>query len=119
MCVSGELDDLPAAVGVALYRIAQEAVTNTVRHGRNVTCVRIDVVGDIDRVRLTVRDDGAEVPASGQLSGFGLIGMRERASLLGGTLLAGPGPDRGWVVEATFPTQDSTTGRARTIQRTA
>ena len=117
--LSGELDDLPAAVGVALYRIAQEAVTNTVRHGRNVTCVRIDVVGDIDRVRLTVRDDGAEVPASGQLSGFGLIGMRERASLLGGTLLAGPGPDRGWVVEATFPTQDSTTGRARTIQRTA
>jgi signal transduction histidine kinase len=45
--------------------------------------------------------------------------MRERASLLGGTLLAGPGPDRGWVVEATLPTQASTTDRARTIQRTA
>ena len=117
--LSGALHDLPAAVSVALYRIAQEALTNTMRHARNVTRVHIDVVGDVDRVRLTVRDDGAVVAATRQLSGFGLIGMRERASLLGGTLLAGPGPDRGWVVEATLPTQASTTDRARTIQRTA
>jgi len=117
--LSGALHDLPAAVSVALYRIAQEALTNTMRHARNVTRVHIDVVGDVDRVRLTVRDDGAVVAATRHLSGFGLIGMRERASLLGGTLLAGPGPDRGWVVEATLPTQASTTDRARTIQRTA
>ena len=117
--LSGALQDLPAAVSVALYRIAQEALTNTMRHAHNVTRVHIDVVGDVDRVHLTVRDDGAVVAATRHLSGFGLIGMRERASLLGGTLLAGPGPDRGWVVEATLPTQAPTTDRARTIQRTA
>ena len=89
------------------------------RHARNVTRVHIDVVGDVDRVRLTVRDDGAHVAANPSPSGYGLIGMRERASQLGGTLLAGPGTDRGWVVEATLPTQASTTDRARTIQRTA
>ena len=117
--LSGILDDLPGAVSVALYRIAQEALTNTVRHAHNVTRVQIEVAGDADRVRLSVRDDGALVAANRPASGFGLIGMRERASLLGGTLLAGPGPDRGWVVEATLPTQAPATGRARTTQRTA
>lgn len=108
--LSGPLDELPAAVSVALYRIAQESVTNARRHARNATRVHIAVAGDAAEVRLTVRDDGprpAATPSSP--SGFGLIGMRERASLLGGTLRAGPGPDRGWVVQATLPTRDPAT----------
>ena len=117
--LSGILDDLPAAVSVALYRIAQEALTNTMRHARNVTRVHIDVVGDADRVRLSVRDDGALVAANRPASGFGLIGMRERASLLGGTLLAGPGTDRGWVVEATLPTRAPAIDRSRASERSA
>jgi len=68
-------------------------------------------------VRLTVRDDGAPVAAKLSPSGFGLIGMRERASLLGGTLLAGPGPGRGWVVEATLPTRASAADRSRVAER--
>ena len=117
--LSGPLDDLPAAVDVALYRIAQEALTNARRHARNVTRVHIEVVGDDDRTRLTVRDDGAPVTAAPTSSGFGLIGMRERASLLGGTLLAGPGTDRGWVVEATLPTPAPVIDRFRLPEQSA
>ena len=117
--LSGLLDDLPAAVGVAVYRIAQEAITNARRHARNATRVHIEVVGDVDRVRLTVRDDGAHVAANPSPSGFGLIGMRERASLLGGTLLAGPGTDRGWVVEATLPTRAGVADRSQAPEQSA
>lgn len=57
--LSGLLDELPAAVSVALYRIAQESLTNARRHARNVTRVHIEVAGDAEQVRLTVRDNGA------------------------------------------------------------
>ncbi|CAN5488783.1 histidine kinase [soil metagenome] len=115
--LSGLLDDLPAAVEVAVYRIAQEGLTNARRHARNATRVHIDIVGDADRVRLSVRDDGTRLAANPSPSGFGLIGMRERASLLGGTLHAGPGTDRGWVVEATLPTRAAVTDRPRASER--
>jgi signal transduction histidine kinase len=118
--LSGLLDELPAAVSVALYRIAQESVTNARRHARNVTRIQIEVVGDAEQVRLTVRDDGAGPVANpSSSSGFGLIGMRERASLLGGTLRAGPGPDRGWVVQATLPTRAPATDPSRIPERSA
>lgn len=118
--LSGLLEDLPAAVSVALYRIAQESVTNARRHARNVTRIQIEVEGDAEQVRLTVRDDGARrATNASSSSGFGLIGMRERASLLGGTLRAGPGPDRGWVVQATLPTRDPVTDPARVPERLA
>ena len=57
----------------------------------------------IDAVRLTVRDDGEPVHASSVAPGYGVVGMTERATLLGGTLEAGPRPDRGWVVDAVLP----------------
>lgn len=117
--LSGLLDDLPAAVGVALYRIAQEALTNARRHARNATRVHIEVAGDADRVRLTVRDDGVRLAATPTSTGFGLTGMRERASLLGGSLLAGPGTDRGWVVEATLPTRAAVTDRSPVSEQSA
>jgi signal transduction histidine kinase len=104
---------------IALYRIAQEALTNARRHARNVTRVRIEVAGDGERARLTVRDDGDPVPTNLTRYGFGLIGMRERVSLLGGTLLAGPGRDHGWLVEATLPTRAATTDPTRVSERWA
>ncbi|MFA9443753.1 sensor histidine kinase [Egicoccus sp. AB-alg6-2] len=101
----GDFADLPQPVGVALYRIAQEAVTNATRHAHNATRVTIEVTDRLGEVRLTVRDDGDPVavrhPTTGP--GFGLVGMRERAALLGGTVHAGPAPDRGWIVDATLP----------------
>ncbi|WP_197060661.1 sensor histidine kinase [Arthrobacter sp. L77] len=101
--LTGELDDLSPAVGAALYRLTQESVTNARRHARDATRVAVRVVGDAERVQLTVDDDGAVGAAGGSPSGYGLIGMRERAKMLGGTFHAGPRADGGWRVEATLP----------------
>lgn len=101
--LSGELDDLSPAVGAALYRLTQESVTNARRHARYATRVAVRVVGDAERVQLTVDDDGVVSTASGSPSGYGLVGMRERAKLLGGTFHAGPSAGGGWRVEAMLP----------------
>jgi signal transduction histidine kinase len=102
--LAGDLDDLPPLVGAAIYRIAQESITNAVRHARHATRVDVRVTGDRDCVRLTVRDDGDAVPSgSDRASGYGLIGMTERAALLGGTLETGPDADSGWTVTAVLP----------------
>ncbi|MFJ3828750.1 sensor histidine kinase [Streptomyces sp. NPDC090046] len=98
----GEFDDLSPAVGAAVYRIAQESITNARRHARHATQVAVAVTGDADQVRLTIDDDGSA--AGGRApGGYGLVGMRERASLLGGTFHAGPAAERGWRVEAVLP----------------
>lgn len=117
--MAGTLDDVPSAVGIALYRIAQEAVTNVRRHATDATRVSIEVVGDAERVRLTVRDDGGPTASSPPpTSGLGLVGMRERTSLLGGSLDVGPDPGGGWLVEATLPKQMPTPSRARATRGT-
>ena len=101
--LSGDLDDLKPVVGAAVYRIAQESVTNAVRHARRATRIQIRVVGDADSVHLTVSDDGEPGPPVGSFAGYGLVGMTERATLLGGSFEAGPGPERGWTVDAVLP----------------
>ena len=101
--LAGDLDDLGPAVGVAVYRLAQEAITNARRHARAATRVAVDVVGEDGWVRLTVRDDGEPGSGGRAVPGFGLAGMSERVALLGGTLRAGPVDGRGWLVDATLP----------------
>lgn len=103
VALHGDLDDLPAGVDAALYRIAQESLTNALQHARDVTAVDVTVTGEPGRVRLTVRDDGVASSAGWSSAGFGLVGMTERATLLGGSLHAGPHPDGGWGVEAVIP----------------
>ena len=98
----GDLADLTPAVEAALYRVAQESVTNARRHAPSATRVEVTVTGDRREVRLTVRDDGARTTDS-TTPGYGLVGMTERVTLLGGTLEAGPGPDSGWCVSAVLP----------------
>jgi signal transduction histidine kinase len=101
--LTGDLAALSPAVGAATYRIAQESVTNALRHARNATRIDVQVVGEDHAVRLTVHDDGEPVHASSVAPGYGVVGMTERAALLGGTLAAGPRPDHGWVVDAVLP----------------
>ncbi len=101
--LSGDIDGLNPSVGVALYRIAEEAVTNAVRHARHATRVIVHVANEGEQVRLTVRDDGDASAAGSPSAGYGLVGMAERASLLGGTLEAGPDPGGGWRVDAVLP----------------
>ncbi|MEV6223749.1 histidine kinase [Nocardia fluminea] len=96
---------LTRPVDAALYRLAQESLTNAVRHARSATRVGIDVRRDGDTVRLRVSDDGRTEPGPVPEPGFGLLGMAERAQLLGGWLSAGPGPEGGWVVEAVLPVE--------------
>ena len=101
--LDGSLTRLARPVDAALYRLAQESLTNAVRHARSATRVEIDVRREGDAVRLRVSDDGQTEPGPAPEPGFGLLGMGERAQLLGGSLSAGPGPEGGWVVEAVLP----------------
>lgn len=101
--LDGSLTLLAPAVDATLYRLAQESLTNAVRHARGATRVGIDVRRDGAAVRLRVTDDGRIEPGPAAASGFGLQGMAERAQLLGGSLTAGPRPEGGWVVEAVLP----------------
>lgn len=100
--VDRELGELGPASDAALYRIAQESITNALRHARNASTVMVRVDGASELVRLTVHDDG-ELPVGGRGEGYGLLGMAERAELLGGTFFAGPDGRRGWRVEAELP----------------
>lgn len=99
---SGDLDGLSQPVEVAVYRIAQEAVTNAIRHALSPTVVSVEVFGDVGVVRLRVHDDG-EAGRPSTNAGYGLLGMAERAKLLGGSCRAGSDPAGGWTVEATLP----------------
>ncbi|SDO44620.1 sensor histidine kinase [Lentzea jiangxiensis] len=99
--IDGPVGDLPRSVGTAVYRLAQEAVTNARRHARHATRVEVRVTVGDSSVRLRVNDDGDSGTAAGE--GHGLIGMKERASLLGGSCEAGPGAGRGWTVTAVLP----------------
>jgi signal transduction histidine kinase len=107
--VGASLTQLARPVDAALYRLAQESLTNAVRYAPSATRVAIDVRREGDVVRLRVVDDGqtqASVPAP--KPGFGLLGMAERAQLLGGSFSAGPEPEGGWVVEAVLPVEAPT-----------
>jgi signal transduction histidine kinase len=104
----GDLADLRPSVDSAGYRLAQEAITNVLRHARHPTRVRVQVVGDRDCVRLTVDDDGRGGAGGMPTSGFGLVGMAERVKLLGGTFEAGPRAGGGWTVRAQLPRHGAT-----------
>ena len=99
----GPATALPAGVDLSAYRIVQEALTNTVRHAR-ATHAEVTVRYGVDAVEVDIRDDGRATPGSAANGGgHGLAGMRERVSLLGGTLEAGPLPGGGYRVHARLP----------------
>ena len=113
LVVEGDRAPLPAGVELSAYRIVQEALTNAVKHagpGRARVLVRY---GERD-LELRIRDQGRPAgnrapapagrpPGPGARTGQGLVGMRERVSLFGGELEAGPGPDGGFTVAARLP----------------
>jgi signal transduction histidine kinase len=102
--LADDVDDLSPDVGLAIYRLAQESITNARRHARHATRIAVRVFLDDRSVHLRVSDDGDGGPVHPNgPPGYGLIGMRERADRLGGTCEAGPNPDRGWTVAAVLP----------------
>jgi signal transduction histidine kinase len=101
--VTGRRFPLPATVELAIYRVAQEALTNVLKHAVAPTSAKIHLTYDEPLVTLEVLDDGRPVPVpvtSG--GGHGLSGMRERASVAGGDVEAGPRAGGGWRVLGTF-----------------
>ncbi|MFJ8651250.1 sensor histidine kinase [Streptomyces rochei] len=100
--VTGEPRTLAPDTEVAAYRIAQEALTNTVRHAY-ASCATVGLDWREDEVTLTVTDDGrgpSPVPGTG---GHGLIGIRERAAACGGDAVTGGGPGGGFRVAVRLP----------------
>jgi signal transduction histidine kinase len=100
--VEGDTRSVSPGVGLSAYRIAQEALTNVIRHSGAARASVVVQYSDHDLV-VEVRDDGRGSTAGPPSPGHGIIGMRERAAVHGGDLAAGPGPDGGFVVRVRLP----------------
>jgi signal transduction histidine kinase len=101
LTLEGEVTPLPQGVDLCAYRILQEALTNVRRHAPGAA-VEVDLEYAPGELRLRVRDHGPGA-ASPDGDGLGLLGMRERAIMVGGSLTAGPAEGGGFVVETTLP----------------
>ncbi|SDR07545.1 sensor histidine kinase [Actinopolyspora saharensis] len=107
--------EVPQEVARSALRLVQESITNSDKHGHDVSVIDVTVHTVSRELLVWVEDDGSSgggSPAGGS-GGYGLVGMRERIELLGGTLTAGPAPRGGWQVEARLPLTDSDAGRGR------
>jgi signal transduction histidine kinase len=103
----------------SLYRIVQEALTNAVKHGA-ATHARVEVSEDDSTVHITVSDDGSGFDPTAAVTGFGLLGMRERVELLGGTIEIESAPGAGTTVKASIPAQRrAAAGEERGLRRIA
>jgi signal transduction histidine kinase len=100
LIISGHMAPLDPGVELAAYRIVQEALTNTIRHG-SASRAQVTLRYEAPRVHVRVTDNGSAAPP-GDHQGHGIEGMRERAALHGGTVTAGPAPEGGWAVAATL-----------------
>ncbi|NKQ58491.1 sensor histidine kinase [Amycolatopsis sp. K13G38] len=107
--IEGGLTGLPTGVSLGVYRIVQESLTNTLKHAGPGARALVRVRRSDERVDVEITDDGAGkaralVPEAHSLpGGNGVIGMRERATLYGGSLDVGPAPGGGWRVHASLP----------------
>ncbi len=114
MSMTGSRDDLTAGASLQIYRIVQEALTNVVKHAAADAEVTVDIdVGTAPRervIRIKIVNtgggsrpvDSSRRPVEGDMSGHGLVGMRQRVAMFDGTLNAGPTADGGFQVEATL-----------------
>ena len=100
--VADNTGNLPPGVELAAYRIVQEALTNALRHAHaHRATVRLDV--HAGSLRVVVSDDGSGHNGGRRSGGHGLVGMRERVAVYGGSLDVGPAPEGGFRVDAAIP----------------
>lgn len=102
LTVHGRRDGLPAGVDLSAYRIVQESLTNALKHAGQGASVDLSVSYRPDALEIVVADDGRGSP-SAPGTGRGLIGMRERVGLYGGSLETGRGQQGGFVVRVLMP----------------
>lgn len=101
---SSSLDDLPALAALTVYRIVQEGLTNSIRHGSGTTDLSVQFNASARSVEVEITNDIGPPRASAQ-GGSGLLGMGERVDAVGGTVEAGPSDDgHRWVLRARVPT---------------
>ncbi len=105
--VEGSLDEVPPGVDFTGYRIVQEALTNVLKHA-GPTTARVAVAHRPGALHIEVRDDGRGVNGRSTETGHGLMGMRERVAVYGGTLDVGPVAGGGFKVSADLPYADAT-----------
>jgi signal transduction histidine kinase len=103
--LSNSVDDAPKAVQLAIYRIVQESLTNVVRHA-SATSAHVDISRSGGSFVVSIGDDGSGLGEDTE-GGRGLLGMRERAELLGGTLDVGTRPQGGVLVTAHIPDKEN------------
>lgn len=104
--VRGEPARLPPGVDLTVYRVVQEALTNTLKHGGQATA-DVDLRYEPERVTVAVTDTGQGATAAARPNGHGLVGMRERVALYGGVLRVGPRNGGGFSVYAEIPLEPS------------
>ncbi|MBA3907656.1 MAG: sensor histidine kinase, partial [Pseudonocardiales bacterium] len=102
LIVHGHVVPLDPGIELTAYRIVQEALTNARRHAPGAA-VDVELHYTGDALYLRVRDNGPGPPDDGRTAGHGLVGMRERIAMAGGTLWAGDAPAGGFLVEAALP----------------
>jgi len=108
---SGAVRAVDSAIGIHVYRVLQEALSNVTRHsGADRAWVRLRF--DDDRLELTVEDHGAGIRADAKRAGLGIVGMRERAALVGGSIEFTVPPEGGTIVRLTVPLPRHDAGQA-------
>ena len=105
LSVTGRRFPVPDDAQLAVYRIVQEALTNTIRHAHGATRVEVRLEYADPVIEIDITDDGQPGAGAGHRGpgGHGLAGMRERAAMFGGEVRAGPEPGGGFAVRATLP----------------
>jgi signal transduction histidine kinase len=105
LSVTGVARDLAPGLDLTAYRLVQEGLTNTLRHARNAGRAEVAIDYGEDRIELAVRDDGEYPDGSAPTTdaGNGLLGMRERVAVYGGSLVARMRPEGGYELVATLP----------------
>ena len=116
--LEGEPRPLPEGVGLAAYRVVQESLTNVRKHGGIGASVCVLLRFTPSELHVQVTDDGQGAAAAGDGAGLGLTGMRERVTVYGGTLAAGPRKTGGYRVSATLPLDPDQAADRRQLART-
>lgn len=104
LVTTGSQRPLPVGVGKALYRICQEALTNSLKHAGPDAAITVSLHWRPAEVVLDISDNGRGAATFNDGKGHGIIGMTERAAVFGGTVVSGPRSSGGFRVTATIPT---------------
>lgn len=107
--ITGDERDVAPGTGLAAYRLVQESLTNVIKHAGPSATTEVNIHYAPHEVHLSVLDDGRGASATQDGQGNGLVGMRERIALQGGSVAAHPRSGGGFIVTATLPTDQSVT----------